>query len=84
MKVEVTHSIVQDMSVIKFSSLGDYRRCISFLQCAKLEWIPLKYSSANDTASIRVGESVLNTIVNKFGVNKDASTNTNSGTSGVR
>lgn len=84
MKVEVTHSIVQDMSVIKFSSLGDYRRCISFLQCAKLDWTPLKYSSANNTASIRVEETVLNTIVNKFGVNKDASTNTNSGTSGVR
>lgn len=84
MKVEVTHSIVQDMSVIKFFSLGDYRRCITFLQCAKLEWIPLKYSSAQDTASIRVGETVLNKIVDKFGVNKNASTNIDSGTSGVR
>lgn len=84
MKVNVTHSIVQDMSVIKFSNLGDYRRCISFLQYAKLDWTPLKYSSTNDTASIRVEENVLNKIVNKFGVNKDASTNTNSGTSGVR
>lgn len=84
MKVEVSHSIVQDMSVIKFFSLGDYRRCITFLQHAQLEWIPLKYSSANDTASIRVGEPVLNAIVNKFGVNKHASTNTNSRSSGVR
>lgn len=84
MKVEVTHSIVQDMSVIKFFSLGDYRRCITFLQCAKLEWIPLKYSSAQDTASIRVGETVLNKIVDKFGVNKNASTNIDSGSAGVR
>ena len=84
MKVEVTHSIVQDMSVIKFFSLGDYRRCLTFLQCAKLEWTPLKYSSSQDTASIRVGETVLNKIVDKFGVNKNASTNIDSGTSGVR
>jgi|AGFT01.1.fsa_nt_gi hypothetical protein len=84
MKVEVTHSVVQDMSVVKFFSLGDYRRCIAFLHKAKLEWIPLKYSGAKDTASIRVGEHVLNIITDKFGVNKDANTNTNGGTSGVR
>lgn len=84
MKVEVSHSIVQDMSVIKFSTLGDYRRCISFLETSKLEWTPLKYSSKNDTASIRVDETVLNTITKRFGVNKDASTNIDSGTSGVR
>lgn len=84
MKLEVTHSIIQDMSVIKFSTLGDYRRCLTFLQYSKLEWTPLKYSGADNTASIRVEENVLNKIVNKFGENKDASTNTNSGTSGVR
>lgn len=80
MKVEVTHSIIQDMSVVKFFSLGDYSRCIAFLQNAKQEWIPLKYSSKNDTASIRVGEHTLNIITDKFGVNKNASTNTNGGT----
>ena len=84
MKVEVQHSIVQDMSVVKFFSLGDYRRCIEFLQNSKLDWTPLKYSSKEDTASIRVAENVLNKITNKFGVNKNASTNTNGGTAGVR
>ena len=84
MKVYVSHSIIQDMTVVKFFSLGDYRRCIAFLQKSKLEWVPLKYSSKNDTASIRVNEHVLNIITDKFGVNKDASTNPNGGTSGVR
>lgn len=84
MKVDVTHSIVQDMSVVKFFSLGDYRRCISFLQSSKLSWTPLKYSSAKDSASIRVDEHVLNIITDKFGVNKDANTNINGGTTGVR
>lgn len=84
MKLEVTHSIVQDMTVVKFLSLGEYRRCIAFLQKSKLEWTPLTYSSAKDTASIRVGEIVLNIITNKFGEKKDASTNPNSGIAGMR
>ena len=84
MKLDVTHSIIRDMSVIKFFSLNDYRRCIAFLQKDKLEWIPLKYSSKDDTACIRVNEVVLNTITKKFGAQNNASTNTNSGTTGLR
>lgn len=84
MKLYVTHSIIRDMSVVKFFSLDDYRRCIAFLHKEKQEWIPLKYSSKNNTASIRVGEVELNCIINKFGDKQNASTNTNSGTTGLR
>lgn len=70
MKVEVQHSIVQDMSVVKFLSLKDYFRCIKFLEESQLQWTPLKYSSSNDTASIRCDESVLVKISKRFGVGK--------------
>lgn len=84
MKLEVTHSVIQDMSVVKFHSLNDYRRCIASLQRDKQEWIPLKYSSKEDTASIRVNEVGLNYITNKFGEKQNASTNTNGGATGMR
>lgn len=83
MKVEITHSIVQDMSVVKFNHLSDYFRCIGFLDSSNLNWEPLKYSSAKDTASIRVNEHVLNVISKRYGVNH-ASTNTDSGTAWMR
>ncbi|AQW88600.1 hypothetical protein pEaSNUABM50_00073 [Erwinia phage pEa_SNUABM_50] len=70
MKVEVEHSIIQDMSVIKFLSLKDYHRALDFLDTNGLSWTPLKYSSRLDTASIRVSEGVLNIITNKFGIGK--------------
>ncbi|AMM43651.1 hypothetical protein FDG95_gp086 [Pectobacterium phage vB_PcaM_CBB] len=70
MKVEMQHSIVQDMTVIKFNSLKDYFRALDFLGSTGLEWTPLKYSSKNDTASIRVNEHVLNIFSNKFGIGK--------------
>lgn len=83
MKVEVEHSIIQDMSVVKFLSLKDYRRVLDFMDKTGLSWTPLKYSSINDSASIRVSERVLNKITDKFGMNKNASTNTNSRTAGL-
>lgn len=70
MNVEVKHSIEQDMSVIKFNSLKDYRRTLDFLYKNALSWTPLTYSSIQNTASIRVDEHVLNIITNKFGVGK--------------
>lgn len=70
MKVEVQHSIVQDMSVVKFLSLKDYFRCIKFLEESKLQWTPLKYSSTNDTASIRCDEAVLNKITKRYSIGK--------------
>lgn len=70
MKVEIQHSIVQDMTVIKFLSLKDYRFCLNFLQMKNLQWTPLTYSSVKDTASIRVNESVLNKISKRFGIGK--------------
>lgn len=84
MKVEISHSVIQDMSVVKFNKLSDYFRCISFLDNSKLDWEPLKYSSKNDTGSIRVNEHVLNVISKRYGVQKNASTNTDSGTSRMR
>lgn len=84
MNVEITHSIVQDMSVVKFNKLSDYFRCIQFLDSRSEVWEPLKYSSANDTASIRVSEPVLKVISKRFGVGKNANTNTNSGLAWVR
>ena len=78
MKLEISHSIVQDMSVVKFKSLKDYFSCISFLDSLSVSWEPLKYSSINDTASIRVSEQVLNKICKRYGV-KHASTNTDRG-----
>lgn len=70
MKVETQHSIIQDMTVIKFNSLKDYFRALDFLDSNMLQWTPLKYSSRNDTASIRVSEHVLNIFSNKFGIGK--------------
>lgn len=70
MKVEVQHSIIQDMTVIKFISLNDYRRALDFLDANGLSWTPLKYSSKDDTASIRVNEHVLTVMTNKFGIGK--------------
>lgn len=70
MKVEVLHSIVQDMTVIKFLSLKDYHRALDFLDTNGLSWTPLKYSSKNDTASIRVSEHVLTVFTKKFGIGK--------------
>ncbi|AFC21531.1 hypothetical protein GAP32_083 [Cronobacter phage vB_CsaM_GAP32] len=70
MKVEMQHSIVQDMTVIKFISLKDYFRALDFLDSSGLEWTPLKYSSKNDTASIRLSENVLKIFSNKFGIGK--------------
>jgi len=71
MKVEMQHSIVQDMTVIKFKSLKDYRRGLDFLGSNGLEWTPLKYSSREDTASIRVTEDVLKKFSDKFGIGKE-------------
>ena len=70
MKIEIKHSVVQDESVLKFFKLKDYFRCIEFLDNSSLKWKPLKYSSTNDTASIRVNESVLKIVTNKFCINK--------------
>ena len=70
MKVEVKHSIVQDESVIKFNSLKDYYRTLKFLQQNGFSWVPLKYSSSSNTASIRVTEDVLNAFTNRFGIGK--------------
>lgn len=84
MKVQIQHSIVQDMSIVKFLSLNDYRRCLQYLQNNNLQWTPVKYSSANDTASIRVSEDVLNKMTKKYGMGKNASTNTNCRTSRMR
>lgn len=84
MKVEISHSIVQDMSMVKFNKLSDYFRCISFMDSANLEWEPLTYSSAKDTASIRVNEMVLTKICKRYGVTKNASTNTDKGASWMR
>lgn len=70
MKVEIQHSIVQDMTVIKFNTLKDYFRALDFLDSNGLDWTPLKYSSRNDSASIRLTEHVLNIFSNKFGVGK--------------
>lgn len=83
MKVQIIHSEVQDMTVLKFTSLKDYFRCLEFLDGSKLSWIPLTYSSAKDTASIRVDEHVLNIITKRYGV-KHANANANSGGAGVR
>lgn len=84
MKVDIQHSIVQDMSIVKFFSLSDYRKCIQFLQSNNLQWTPLKYSSVNDTASIRVSEDVLLKMTKRYKVGKNASTNTNSWTTRMR
>jgi hypothetical protein len=84
MKVEITHSIVQDMSVVKFNKLSDYFRCIQFLDSRALAWEPLKYSSAKDTASIRVNEVVLNAISKRYGVGKNANTNSDGGLAWMR
>ena len=70
MKVTMQHSIVQDMTVIKFNSLKDYFRALDFLDSNGLKWTPLKYSSREDTASIRLSEQVLNIFSNKFGIGK--------------
>lgn len=70
MKVEIQHSIVQDMTVIKFMTLKDYFRCLEFMQIKNLQWTPLTYSSVKDNASIRVNESVLNKITKRFGIGK--------------
>lgn len=70
MKVEIQHSIVQDMTVIKFNSLKDYFRCLEFMQIKNLQWTPLTYSSAKDSASIRVNESVLNKVTKRFSIGK--------------
>lgn len=84
MKVQVKHSIVQDESVIKFLSLKDYERALKFLQESNLAWVPLKYSSRDDTASIRVTEEVLRVFSKRFGVGKDDKYNTYGGTAGIR
>lgn len=84
MKVEVKHSIVQDESVIKFFSLKDYYRALKFFQQNDLSWVPLKYSSKLDTASVRVSENVLNVFTKRFGVGKNAINNTNGRSAGVR
>lgn len=83
MKVQVLHSIVQDMSVVKFNSLSDYSRCIKFLHNSNLPWVPLKYSSAENSASIRVDEDVLLTITKRFGIGY-ANTNFDGWTTGMR
>lgn len=70
MKVEIKHSVVQDTSVIKFFTLNDYYRVLKFLQNGEFAWTPLTYSSAKNTASIRVGEAVLQKISDRFGVGK--------------
>lgn len=84
MKVEVKHSIVQDESVIKFFSLQDYYRALKFLQRSELSWTPLKFSSSTNTATIRVTEDVLRVFSNKFGIGKNANTNSDSWTAGMR
>ncbi|WEM33159.1 hypothetical protein EJP02_098 [Escherichia phage EJP2] len=70
MKVQIMHSVVQDMSVVKFSTLSDYFRCIEFMDTNGILWEPVKYSSRNDTASIRVDEVALNKICKRYGVQK--------------
>ncbi len=70
MNVVMEHSIEQDMTVIKFLNLKDYFRALKYLDHNKMEWTPLKFSSRNDTASIRVSEKVLNRFSNTFGVGK--------------
>lgn len=70
MNVEIQHSIIQDMTIIKFNSLHEYRRVLEFLDESMLSWTPLKYSSKNDTASIRIDEHVLTIITEKFGIGK--------------
>lgn len=70
MNVQVEHSIIQYMSVLKFSSLKDYHLVLDFLDTNELSWTPLKYSSRTDTASIRVREDVLIIITHKFGLGK--------------
>lgn len=84
MKVQVLHSIVQDESVIKFFSLKDYERALKYFQKSDLAWVPLKYSSAQDTASVRVTEDVLSAFSKRFGVGKDANTNSDSRTARMR
>ena len=85
MKVQVQHSIVQDMTVIKFNSLKDYRRGLDFLDSHGLEWTPLKYSSRDDTASIRLSEHVLKKFSDKFGIGKEnATSNSNNRIARVR
>ena len=83
MKITVTHSIVQDMTVIKFHSIQDYFRCLEFIDNSNLTYVPLTFSSVKDNASIRVSEPVLQIITQKFGVGKNASTNTNCWSSGM-
>lgn len=83
MKITATHSIVQDMTVIKFYSIKDYFRCLEFIDSCNLDYKPLTFSSKKDTATIRVSEPVLQIITQKFGVGKNASTNINSWTSGM-
>ena len=68
MKVDIQHSIVQDMSVVKFKTLTDYRNCLQYLQSNGLQWIPLTYSSAKNTASIRVSEDVLLKLTKRYKV----------------
>ncbi len=70
MNVQIKHSVVQDESVIKFSTLNDYFKCIGFLDESNLKWTPLTYSSNKNRASIRVNEHVLNIITKKFGIYK--------------
>lgn len=70
MKVQIQHSIVQDMSVIKFDSLQEYFRGIEFLDKSNLEYDTLKYSSVLNIASIRVNEFVLNKFSKRFGIGK--------------
>lgn len=70
MKVQIQHSIVQDMSVIKFETLKDYFRGIEFLDNSNLEWEAVKYSSVLNTASIRCSELVLNKFSKRFGIGK--------------
>jgi hypothetical protein len=84
MKVEISHSIEQDMTVIKFNTLKDYFRALKFLDANGLSWTPLKYSSRNDTASIRVSERVLRNFSDKFGIGKHASIDSNSRTTRLR
>ncbi|BEH88310.1 hypothetical protein [Klebsiella phage phiKp_21] len=70
MKVQIQHSIVQDMSVVKFNNLHDFFRCIDFLDNSCLEYDMIKYSSVLDTASIRVNELVLHKFSKRFGIGK--------------
>lgn len=85
MKVQIKHSIVQDMTVIKFNSLNDYRRGLDYLDTHGLEWTPLTYSSREDTASIRLSENVLKKFSDKFGIGKqNATSNSNNRIARVR